>query len=133
MEQFIEEEFRKVASREIQSAKRRFTDGERYLFDALPENNNNSEYDSQELLNAAGETFAFASELGLKSNIKYDDFRRSSFFNQTSAINLQLGNRIVAAPVVGTEEWHQALAGNIKPIDFITDPKEIRKSIILRQ
>ena len=131
MEHFIEEEFRKVSSREIQTAKRRFRDGEGYIKESLPENNINSEYDSQELLNAAGETFAFSAEHGLKSNIIYDDFRKSPFFTQIRTTKLQLGNKYINAPIVGTSDWYKTLAGNISPLNFIIDPKEIRKNIIL--
>lgn len=122
----IEEEFRKSSSKQIQNAKRRFISG---IDDLSPESPEDSGFEKQELLDSAGEKFAFASEIALKSNIIYDDFRRNIRFNQINRAKIHIDGKEILAPNVGSNDWHRALAGDIANFKFIQSPYMILKMI----
>ncbi len=119
----IEEEFREVASKQVQSAKRRLKEG----LNNLEQSKIDSEIEEQELLDAAGEHFAFATEMTLKSNLLFDDFRKDQRFTQTTASKIKLDGIEIACPSVGSIEWHNILAGdtNEKKLKILPFPDRI--------
>lgn len=66
------------------------------------------------IFNNAGEQYAWASELTLKANIIFDDFKKNARFNE----------------MIGTKEWYNLLAGRDTKLKIISGPKEIRKLIL---
>lgn len=117
----IEEEFRKVASKQVQSAKRRFD----YGIQCISDSKIDSDYEVQELLDAAGENFAFATEIALKSGLIYDDFRKNPRFNSPIKASIEIKEKIIKVPSVGSRDWHDILAGNVSDFKYIQSPKVI--------
>ena len=114
-EEFIEEEFRKVASGEIQYVSNQILGANSILNFAQSETNINCETTVESLQTSAATLFANSIEHGLKANIIFDDFRRHSDFRQD----------------IGHQEWRNKIAGFVNGFEYLGRPKDIRTRIIM--
>lgn len=131
MSNSINEQFREKASLMVEDGAVRFDDAVAKEKAAKPENNMNSRFTPQKLLDSAGENYAFSSELVLKSNLIYDDFRQNIRFNQPNDTTIQLNGKNIDCPAVGSGKWHQAIGGYIDELNDMSQPKKILRDIIL--
>ncbi len=123
----IEEKFLEISSKTVENSKKRIKDGNEDVREAFDKK---SEFEPQTMLNMAGEEYAFASEIAMKSNIIFDDFRKNYRFNQTNDQKVNINGKEIECYKVGTDNWYKSLAAENRNLKILGDPKEIRKLIL---